>query len=222
MGLGLAPMSLFLPPLGVAVHDWLLWLHMMRLLALGDSCDGKLPILLGCDGAALYLYAYFVTRMAVPVWVLWPTLCIGLDLTSLARLWLEYCMLFWELCLCFVQHRIALLPDAPSGVVSIGVSKRSASRPHGRVSLVEDAADVSVPAPTAASGSPSGGLPTEVALPTAPFLASDSVAASLAPKNSTVPADRLVSSAPTSSVQATAVTKDIPHDPMVHIDSSDM
>ncbi|KAK9033381.1 hypothetical protein V6N11_018414 [Hibiscus sabdariffa] len=37
-----------------------------------------------------------------------------------------------------------------------------------------------------------------------------------------MPADLLVSSAPTSSVQATAVTKDVPHDPMVHTDTSDM
>ncbi|KAK8484267.1 hypothetical protein V6N11_066537 [Hibiscus sabdariffa] len=67
-----------------------------------------------------------------------------------------------------------------------------------------------------ASGSPSEGLLTEVASADAPLPASDSVAASLAP------ADRLVSSALTSSVQAIAVTKDIPHDPMVHIDTSDL
>ncbi|KAK9003718.1 hypothetical protein V6N11_084350 [Hibiscus sabdariffa] len=70
--------------------------------------------------------------------------------------------------------------------------------------------------PTAASSSPSEGLPTEVTSADAPHPASNSVAASLAP------ADRLVSSTPTSSVQATAVTKDIPQDPMVHTDNSDM
>ncbi|KAK8681111.1 hypothetical protein V6N13_053518 [Hibiscus sabdariffa] len=101
-------------------------------------------------------------------------------------------------------------------------SKRSASWPRGHVSLVEDDADASVPALTIASGSPSGGLPTEVAPTAAPLLASDSVDASLAPKNSVAPADWLVSSAPTSSVQAATVTKDVPHDPMVHIDTSDM
>ncbi|KAK8681175.1 hypothetical protein V6N13_053582 [Hibiscus sabdariffa] len=100
--------------------------------------------------------------------------------------------------------------------------KRSASRPRGRVSLFEDDVDASVPAPTAASGSPFEALPTEVASAAAPLPASDSVAASLAPENSTAPTDRLVSSAPTSSVQATAVTKDVPHDPMVHTDASDM
>ncbi|KAK8484265.1 hypothetical protein V6N11_066535 [Hibiscus sabdariffa] len=78
--------------------------------------------------------------------------------------------------------------------------------------------DASVPAPmaTAASGSPSEGLPTKVASTDAPCPASDSVAASLAPT------DRLVSSAPTSSVQTTAVTKDIPHDHMVHTDTFDL
>ncbi|KAK8681115.1 hypothetical protein V6N13_053522 [Hibiscus sabdariffa] len=74
----------------------------------------------------------------------------------------------------------------------------------------------------AASGSPSGGLPTKVASAAAPLPASDSVAASLNLENSAVPADRLVSSAPTSLVQATAVTEDVPHDPMVHTDTSDM
>ncbi|KAK8486108.1 hypothetical protein V6N11_004987 [Hibiscus sabdariffa] len=54
----------------------------------------------GCDGTALYLYG-----------VLWPVSC----------LWLAFCMLFWELCLHFVQCQIVLLPDAPNGVVSIGV-----------------------------------------------------------------------------------------------------
>ncbi|KAK8486996.1 hypothetical protein V6N11_030590 [Hibiscus sabdariffa] len=73
-----------------------------------------------------------------------------------------------------------------------------------------------VPTATAASGSPSEGLPTEVASADAPRPASDSVVASLAP------ADRLISLAPTSSMQATAVTKDIPHDPMVHTDTSDL
>ncbi|KAK9003719.1 hypothetical protein V6N11_084351 [Hibiscus sabdariffa] len=203
---------------------------------------------MGCDGVSLYLYG-----------VLWPAIGVGLDLTSLARLWLEYCMLFWELRLRFVQHRIALLPDAPNVVVSIGVvcllpctighdgvvshacsiarlttavhvhwlafgvgfgltiwSKRSASRPRGCVSLVEDDADASVPDPTATPSSPSEGLPTEVTFADAPRPASNSVAAFLAPAN------RLVSSAPTSSVQATTVTKDIPHDPMVHTDNSDM
>ncbi|KAK8487335.1 hypothetical protein V6N11_034323 [Hibiscus sabdariffa] len=74
----------------------------------------------GCDGTALYLYGVF-----------WPMFGVGLDLTSLARLWLEYCMLFWELRLRFVQHQIALLPDAPNHVVSIGVVRllpRTASR----------------------------------------------------------------------------------------------
>ncbi|KAK8495847.1 hypothetical protein V6N12_073997 [Hibiscus sabdariffa] len=82
----------------------------------------------------------------------------------------------------------------------------------------KDDADASVPAPTAtaASGSPSEGLPTEVASADAPRPASDSVAASLAL------ADRLVSSVLTSSLQTTAVTKDIPHDPMVHTDTSDL
>ncbi|KAK8574651.1 hypothetical protein V6N12_062341 [Hibiscus sabdariffa] len=46
---------------------------------------------------------------------------VGLDLTSLARLWLENCLLFWELPLRFVQHQIVLLPDALNGMVSIGV-----------------------------------------------------------------------------------------------------
>ncbi|KAK8487662.1 hypothetical protein V6N11_069105 [Hibiscus sabdariffa] len=198
--------------------------------------------------------------MVFLVWVLWPTLDVGLDLTSLGRLCLEYCMLFWELCLRFVQHRITLLLDAPNDVVSIGVvsllpctagrdrvvhyacsiarlattvhvegqklqygawlrppqPKRSTSRPRGHVSLDEDDVDASVPALMAASGSPSKGLPTEVTFAAAPRPASDSVVASLAP------ADRLVSSAPTSSVQATAVTKDVPHDPMVQTDTSDM
>ncbi|KAK8485580.1 hypothetical protein V6N11_066701 [Hibiscus sabdariffa] len=60
------------------------------------------------------------------------------------------------------------------------------------------------------------GLPTEVASVDAPRPTSDSVDASLAP------ADRLVSSALNSSVQATTVIKDIPHDPMVHTDISDL
>ncbi|KAK9033385.1 hypothetical protein V6N11_018418 [Hibiscus sabdariffa] len=46
---------------------------------------------------------------------------VSLDLTSLACLWLENCLLFWELRLRFVQHQMVLLPDAPNGVVSIGV-----------------------------------------------------------------------------------------------------
>ncbi|KAK8498736.1 hypothetical protein V6N12_042944 [Hibiscus sabdariffa] len=202
--------------------------------------------------------------MVVPVWVLSPTLGIGLDFTSLARLCLEYFMLFWELCLRFVQHRITLLPDAPNDVVSIGVvSLLPCTAGRDRVvrydcSIARLATTVHVhwPAfgvglglnisarlwpescnsfialtwrtslplwagfygqsPTAASGSPSEGLPTEVASAVALHPASDSVAASLAP------ADRLVSSAPTSSVQAIAVTKDVPHDPMVQTNTSDM
>ncbi|KAL4351812.1 hypothetical protein GQ457_06G012520 [Hibiscus cannabinus] len=94
--------------------------------------------------------------------------------------------------------------------------KWSASRPRGRVSLVKDDADTSVPAPTAALSSPSEGLPTEVASVAIPRPVSDSVAASLAP------ADRFVSSVPTSSVEATAVSKVVSHDPMVHADTSDM
>ncbi|KAK8485581.1 hypothetical protein V6N11_066702 [Hibiscus sabdariffa] len=96
--------------------------------------------------------------------------------------------------------------------------KRSASRPRGRVSLVKDDVDASVPAPTAtaALGSPSEGRLTEVASADAPCSASDSVATSLAPT------DRLVSSSLTSSVQATSVITDIPHDPMVHTDTSNL
>ncbi|KAK8510752.1 hypothetical protein V6N12_020292 [Hibiscus sabdariffa] len=180
---------------------------------------------------------------------------VGLDLPSLARLWLEYHMLFWELRLHFVQHRIALLPDGPNGMVSMGVVRllpctagcdgvvryacsivRLTTTVHvhwpafgvgfglnisarlwpescnSRIALTW----CTTPTAMAALGSPSEGLPTEVASADAPRLASDSVAASLAP------ADQLVSSAPISSVQATAVTKDIPHDPMFHTDTSDM
>ncbi|KAK8713432.1 hypothetical protein V6N13_148650 [Hibiscus sabdariffa] len=100
--------------------------------------------------------------------------------------------------------------------------KRSASRPHSRVSLVEDDAEASAPAPSAASGSPSRGLPTEGASTTTLPSASGPVAASLAPENSAAPADRLASSIPISSVPATVVTEDVPYDPMVHTDTSDM
>ncbi|KAK8503531.1 hypothetical protein V6N12_005739 [Hibiscus sabdariffa] len=182
------------------MHDWRLWLHTMRLLALGDSSGGGLPILLelrststGCFGRRSVLAS---TSLAWPACGLSIACYFGSSVSVLCNTELHCCMMHLT-----AWYRLP---------------KRSASRPRDRVSLVEDDADASVPAPTAAPGSPSKGLPTEVASTDAPHPASDSVAASLAP------ADRLVSSAPTTLVQATAVTEDIPHDLMVQTDTSDM
>ncbi|KAK8510767.1 hypothetical protein V6N12_020307 [Hibiscus sabdariffa] len=66
--------------------------------------------------------------------------------------------------------------------------------------------DTSVPA-----GSPSKGPPTKFDSTKAPGPASDSVAPSVA-----------ASMAPTPLVQAATMTKDIPHDPLVHPEDTDM
>ncbi|KAK8562234.1 hypothetical protein V6N12_049280 [Hibiscus sabdariffa] len=76
---------------------------------------------MGLGFAPMFLFLLPLARMVVPMRVHWPTLGVGLGLTILARLQLEYCMPFWELRLCFVQRRVALLLAALSGVDSFGV-----------------------------------------------------------------------------------------------------
>ncbi|KAK9031896.1 hypothetical protein V6N11_056182 [Hibiscus sabdariffa] len=66
----------------------------------------------GRDGAVLY--ACSIARIVVPMHVHWPALGVGLGLTILARLWLEYCMPFWELRLLYaleISGDCALLVD---------------------------------------------------------------------------------------------------------------
>ncbi|KAK8486107.1 hypothetical protein V6N11_004986 [Hibiscus sabdariffa] len=77
----------------------------------------------------------------------------------------------------------------------------------GKVVMTDTRLEDGNMAPTIASGSPSEGLPTKVASVDAPCLTSNSVTTSVAPS---------------SSVQATVVTKDIPHDPMVYTDTFDV
>ncbi|KAK8667653.1 hypothetical protein V6N13_007801 [Hibiscus sabdariffa] len=99
----------------------------------------------------------------------------------------------------------------------------AASRPRGRVSLVDDAVDATAPAPSAASGSPIAGALAPVTSPASD--AATSHAASVNPSTpvtSSAPLARPSPLAPTSSVPTSEDHAHDPYDPMVHSATSDM
>ncbi|KAK8681079.1 hypothetical protein V6N13_053486 [Hibiscus sabdariffa] len=85
-------------------------------------------------------------------------------------------------------------------------AKAIGPRPRGRVSLVEDDTDVSVPAESPSEGPPAKLDSTKAHGPDWDFVA-PAVAAFMAL---------------TPSVQAAAVAADIPHDPLVHPEAADV
>ncbi|KAK9045758.1 hypothetical protein V6N11_051666 [Hibiscus sabdariffa] len=112
----------------------------------------------------------------------------------------------WHDCVCSAWSAWFAPPDADPGSLVLVVTAGRRSHSGRLLAVASMAPSPRLPiilAPTVASGSPSEGLPTKVNSADASCPTSDSLAL-------------------TSSVQSTAVTKDIPHDPMVHTDTSDV